>query len=535
MNNAARNTSRKTVLCLALFVSLFAFTSASAQKKTKKQIQFSADVIEGTNKHDGKDARRMLGNVVFTQDSIIMYCDSAWLYPDNSLDAYAHVHIKHGDSLNLFGDLLKYDGNKKFARLEKNIRMLDKDMTLTTEHMTYDVAEKRATYFNGGTIVSKENVLTSETGYYFSAARMLAFKRKVVLTNPRYTVTCDTLNYGTVSRTAYFFGPTWIRSKTNSIYCENGFYNTARDFAEFSKNAVIHSGHQGLKGDSVFYNNKTGFGKALGNITITDSSQHLEILGDYATNNQITNVSYVTGHALMRQLFQKDTLFLHADTLKGTAETDSVALRKLRDYRYYNHLPTEISKDSTPMVRTMYAYHHVKFFQPQIQGRCDSLIYSYKDSTMHLFIDPILWSSDNQLTAERMELSTGNGEMKLLKLFNSAFIISKEDSIRFNQIKGKNMVGYFRENKLRKVYVEGNGQTIYYAKDKNKRTGVNKADCSDLLLFLKNNQVESITLLNKPDGTIYPPAELDPKELRLKDFKDRMSLRPKTKKDLFVW
>ena len=522
-------------MCLAVFLTVFCYFSSVAQTKSKKQIQFSADVIEGSNKHDGKDARRLLGNVVFTQDSVIMYCDSAWFYPDNSLDAYSHVHIKQGDSLNLFGDVLNYDGNKKFARLEKNIHLTDKDMTLTTEHMTYDVAEKKASYFEGGTINSKENVLTSETGYYFASGRMLAFKKKVLLTNPRYTVNCDTLNYKTGTRTAYFFGPTWIRSNKNSIYCENGFYNTARDVAEFTKNSVIHSGHQQLRGDSVFYNNKTGFGKALGNVTISDSSQHMEITGDYATNDQATNISYVTGHALLRQISQKDTLFLHADSLKGTAVSDSVALQKLREIRSRNHLYTEIPKDSMPMIRTMFAYHKVKFFQHQIQGRCDSLKYSYRDSTMHLYTDPILWSTDNQLTAERIELTTGNGEMKLLKLFTSAFILSKEDSIRFNQIKGKNMVGYFHENKLRKVYVEGNGQTIYYAKEKNKRTGVNKADCSDLLIFLKDNQVESITLLNKPDGTMYPPAELDPKELRLKDFKDRMSLRPRSKEDVFNW
>jgi len=120
-------------------------------------------------------------------------------------------------------------------------------------------------------------------------------------------------------------------------------------------------------------------------------------------------------------------------------------------------------------------------------------------------------------------------------MYSSSFIISKEDSARFNQVKGKNLTGYFKDNKLRKVYVEGNGQTIYYAKEKNKRTGVNKADCSDLLIYLKDNQVESITLLNKPDGTMYPPLELDPKELRLKDFKDLSRYRPNGVNDLFIW
>jgi hypothetical protein len=64
---------------------------------------------------------------------------------------------------------------------------------------------------------------------------------------------------------------------------------------------------------------------------------------------------------------------------------------------------------------------------------------------------------------------------------------------------------------------------------------VNKADCSDLMIFLTDNKIESITLINKPDGTMYPPREIEPRELRLKDFKDQSVKRPKNRFDLFVW
>jgi lipopolysaccharide export system protein LptA len=514
----------RCVLCLMLVVFM---CHRGIGQKAPSRIKYSADYIEGSG---GKEAQRMLGHVVFTQDSVIMYCDSAWMYPNNSLEAYSHVHIKQGDSLNLFGDNLKYDGNKKMARLEKNIRLTDKDMTLTTEHMTYDAGKKIATYIDGGTIVSKENVLTSQTGYYYAGGRSLAFKKKVVLTNPRYTVNCDTLNYATGTKIAKFFGPTWIRSNKNSIYCENGFYDTFHDFAQFSKNAVVNTGKQTLQGDSLYYNRKTGFGKALGHVSIKDTSQHLLITGDYSTHNELSNISYVTGHALMRQITKADTLYLHADSLKATAVPDTAAWERKKASS-----KVELPRDSMPMQRTMYAYHRVKFFQPQVQGKCDSLVYTYQDSTMHMFKSPVLWSTDNQLSGERVELTTGNGEMKQIRMFNSSFIISKEDSLRFNQVKGKNMTGYFTANKLRKVFVQGNGQTIYYAKDKNKITGVNKADCSDLMIFMKDSQVESITLLNKPDGTMYPPLEIDPKELRLKDFKDQTRQRPHDRQDVFVW
>jgi len=523
-----------TGFVLSLLFLLVTSFSAMAQKD-KKKIKFAADVIEGSKPLGGKETRRLLGHVVFTQDSLIMYCDSAHLFSDNSLDAFAHVHIKQGDSLNLFGDLLKYDGNKRFAKLEKNIRLIDKGMTLQTEHMTYEVGSKTATYIGGGVIHSEDNVLTSETGYYFASGRTLAFKRKVVLTNPKYVVNSDTLHYTTSNKVAWFYGPTWIRSKTNTIYCENGFYDTAHDLAQFKQHAFINSSKQNLKGDSIFYDRKKGFGKALGNIVITDTSQHLIVTGDYSTHNELTNVSYVTGHALLQQQSKKDTLFLHADSLKAVALTDSAALLRMRETHRKKGLSDEIARDSVPLLRTMYAYHKVKFFQSQLQGKCDSLVYVYSDSTMHLFQHPILWSSDNQMTGEFISISTANGEINLLTIINAAFIISKEDSLRFNQIKGKNLTGYFYGNKLRKVYVEGNGQTIYYAKEKNKRTGVNKADCTDMLIFLKDNQVERISLLNKPDGTMYPPQELDPKELRLKDFKDRTNQRPKKLADIFIW
>jgi len=535
MISGPRSFNFKSWLCLGLILTLSIVSLSAQVQKDRKKLKFSADVIEGSKPIGGKETRRLLGNVVFTQDSVIMYCDSAHLFSDNSLDAFSRVHIQQGDSLNLYGDLLKYDGNKRFAKLEKNIRLIDKGMLLTTEHMTYDVSKKTATYIEGGIIHSEDNVLTSETGYYYASGRKLAFKRKVVLTNPKYTVNSDTLHYSTSSKIAWFFGPTWIRSKANSIYCENGFYDTFHDFAQFKQHAFINASKQTLRGDSIFYDRKTGFGKALGNVTITDTSQHVVVTGDYSTHSELTNISYVTGHALLMQISKTDTLFLHADSLKATAVTDSVALAKLKESRLTRGEKQELSRDSFPMIRTMYAYHKVKFYQPQLQGRCDSLKYAYNDSTMYLYLQPILWSKENQMTGERIEIKSGNGVLQVLKMYSSSFIISKEDSARFNQVKGKNLTGYFKDNKLRKVYVEGNGQTIYYAKEKNKRTGVNKADCSDLLIYLKDNQVESITLLNKPDGTMYPPLELDPKELRLKDFKDLSRYRPNGVNDLFIW
>jgi len=127
-------------------------------------------------------------------------------------------------------------------------------------------------------------------------------------------------------------------------------------------------------------------------------------------------------------------------------------------------------------------------------------------------------------------------------LVNSAFIASRADSIqhgivdslRFNQIRGKNMTGYMQDNKLYKIFVEGNGQTIYYGKNKeDKMVGVNRAECSNLMIYVKDNQVKGVTLINQPDATFYPIRELSTRELRLKGFHWLHEKRPEKKADIF--
>jgi len=338
-------------------------------------------------------------------------------------------------------------------------------------------------------------------------------------------MTGDTLKYNTLSKIAYFLGPTYIYSKSNLIYCENGWYNTDKQTSSFYKNAYLKTNAQKLKGDTIYYDRNIGIGKGFGNVSVTDSVNKIIISGNYAEHHELIDFSFVTGRAMMTQIFVNDSLFLHGDTLMAIADhkdhdADSTGNRK----------------------RNLFAFHHVKLYKNDLQGTCDSLVYNYRDSTIRLFRNPVLWSGLNQLTADSITIQTANSEISRMYLTNSAFIASNSDSsewgpvdsLRFNQIRGKNMTGFFYDNKLNRINVEGNGQTIYYSKNKNKKDfAVNRADCSDLVILVKENKITRITLLNDPDGTLYPIKELSPKDLRLKGFTWKADLRPKTREDIF--
>lgn len=514
---------RYLLLSIGIFSS-FSLLFAQRTVEIKK-----ANSLE-SGEHIGKEVKRLLGDVELKEGNMYMYCDSAWLFPDNSIKAFNNLHIIKGDSVNIYGTTLNYNGVTRIAEIRGNVRLIQSGSTLTTELLYYDMRSSLANYPNGGTIVSKQNTLTSDMGYYNPKKRIFSFKKNVVLVNPQYTMKCDTLNYNSGNNTAYFNGPTNITSKGDHIYCESGWYNTDNDIAKFAKNAFIQTKQQTMKGDSIFFDKVKDIGRAYGHVSILDTAQSIIVSGDVAFRYGNLETSKVYGHALLKQYYGEDTLYLHADTLKAVDE---------------HPVSKKGVKDTSIIWRVFYAYRKVKFFREDIQGKCDSLVYSGKDSLMRLFgppslrdKSPVLWQEENQLTAEKVEIKTSGGQIRNLFLRNQAFIISEEDTSKYDQIKGKQMTGFFKENKLARIFVEGNGQTIYFAKDKKNGKdnfiGVNKANCTNLMIYIKDNSVEKITFLKKPDATLFPMSDFVPKEFLLKDFLWRAKERPLSVADIFL-
>lgn len=512
----------KRYVLLSLLLSFFVPTIVHSQTSsggTKINLKHADQLIGDKT----KGYQRLIGAVQFEHQGMNMSCDSAHFFlAENRLDAYGHVFIQQGDSLRMWSDFLTYDGNTRIAVASKNVRLVEDDMTLTCDAITYDLANRFAYYSTGGRIVNKDNILTSQNGGYSSDSKTLTFKNNVVLKNPQYDMRCDTLRYTPGPKVAYFLGPTTIKANGNRnfIYCENGFYDTYNDIAQFEEHAYIVTNSQTLKGDSLWYDRKNGIGKAFQNIVIDDTAQDVTIRGDYAIHFEKTETSLITGHALMIQRFENDSLFLHADTLK------SITIRP-KDAK-----GNPVYADSLEE-KKVFGYYGVAFYKSDMQGRCDSLVWTSNDSTMRLFGAPVLWSDRNQLTAKNIEIILTDGKIIRLEMDADCFIISEEDTSRYNQIKGKHMTGYFNNNELRKIFVEGNGQTLYYANSENTLLGINRADCSRLSIWIEENEVKSISFYNQPDAQLYPPDELSPSEALLKDFKWRGKERPKAIQDLF--
>jgi lipopolysaccharide export system protein LptA len=460
----------------------------------------------------GSNVKRLIGDVRFKHEGVIMNCDSAYLYGEsNSLDAFGRIYINQGDTVHLYGDLLKYYGNTRKAEIIRNVKLVDKEITLTSNILTYDMKKDVSYYSGGGRTISKNNdTLTSKIGYYYSASKELFFKDSVVLINPEYLIESDTLKFHTVTEVASFFGPTYIRSKENLIYCENGWYDTKRDVSQFKKNAYLENKEQKLRGDSLYYDRKAGYGEAFQNVEITDTINKFILNGNYAIHYEHEEESTITGMPMLTMIFDSDSLFLHADTLFA-------------------------QKDSTGEHRIIHAYHHSKFFKEDMQGACDSLVYNMADSLINLYKAPVLWSNGSQMTAEFIKIKTSDGKVEYVFMETGGFIVSKEDSTRFNQVKGKDITALFSDNKLNRIEVKENGETIYFAREDNGDIfGMNSAVSRDLLIFVKENNIEQITFIGQPVATLYPIDDVVDSQTKLANFKWFEEIRPKQKEDIFI-
>ena len=574
----------KKLLLIFTFISVA--QASMAQQINRVQLVSSQKVIGMPNVDLLKVVRP-----VFSQDNSTLSADSAYFnQAQNTFDAFGNVVITQSNGTVVYSDLLNYNGNTKIAILTNRVRLVDGDATLSTEYMTYNMGTRVGTYTGGGKIVNGKNTLTSKNGFYFAASRDAYFRYDVLVTTPDALIKSDTLRYNSGSKIAYFYGPTNIYGKDDTLYTENGDYNTLYDQARFGKNNLYTQGSKSLTGDSLFYDRKKGYGRAVKNITFIDTAEKITLKGNLGIYKKADESTLVTQNAYViltteTDSTKVDSIWITADTLYSKVVLASkVSATKLSGIAVEGKKPASVQeqqklpekkpatvlipatkvdepksrKDSkkdkktalntkgdlsvavlpadstastdTIKARTLSAFHKVKIYKSDLQAKADSLFFSYSDSIMRCYQDPMIWTQGSQLNSDTLYLQLQNKKLHKMLLDNKGFIVSTEgDSIRFNQVKGKQMTGYFKENKLRELAVDGNAESVYFAKEDSTYTGMNRSLSSRIKLKFGNNELDDIYFLAKPEMTYLPIEEVTDDKSILEGFIWKPKDRPISK------
>lgn len=503
-NQLASFAGKGVLLIILIMLGLPGFS----QQRKKIEIE-QADVWEADEKI-APNAQRLIGSPLrIRHENILMWADSAYTYTGtNRVDAFGNVRISQGDTLNLYARKIYYNGDISKATAYRNVRLVNNNTTLYTDTLQYDMAKNIGFYDTGGRIVDSLNILTSKIGRYYVDTDIIHFYRDVEAYNDNYTLNSDTLIYNTKTGRSFIVGPTTIRDSLNTIYAEDGWYDTESGEAELLKNPEVYNENQHLRANYIKYNEVDGMGRALGNVIIDDYENKITVTGNVANYNDKLETATVTDSALFMMYSEKDTLFLHADTLRTVP--DKVEGEKL-----------------------VLAYHGTRFYRTDLQGLADSLVYFTKDSVVQLFKNPVIWSDIHQLTADMIEMKQIADAPDELHLRGNGFIISKLDSGRFDQIKGKEMTGYVVNNELNRIEVNGNGQTLYYARQEEEIIGLNRVESSKITIRFNEGKVFKISFLQATEGLLKPLIELTEEEKKLRGFDWKISQRPLSKHDVF--
>lgn len=495
---------------LGFLILLSLFSYCQAQNKISKRDLIKlvhADKIERVpGKYDGN--LLFSGKVIFRHKGAELRADSAIFYQEsNFFKAFSNVEMKN-PKYNLKSQYIEYSGDSELAVAEKNVVLKDPTQTLYTDRIEYDRKINKAYYNRGGTIRSKENTITSKIGTYDLETKTNTFTGNVIVSNEDYFIEGDNINMNNEQNYVEFFGPTTIQSKKNStqfIKTTKGKYYLKKKEAFLKERSSVYSDGKYIVADELYYNQITGIGKGEGDVLIDDPKEKRYIKGEIGEFYKQLDSAFVTKNALAVKAFEKDSLYLHADTLMAT------------------------KKDSLSLIR---AFNKAKFFKSNLQGKSDSIVFSEENGTIKMYKKPVVFSDYKQVTGNLISIfiNMKYEQLDSMHVKENAFAVAQRDTLhpkQFNQLKSKDMTAIFKNDSLEWVQASGNAQSTLYLEQENKKTkekdllGINRSDCGIIEASFYEREIDIISCRIGQQSHLYPPFEFPEEEQYLPDFEWR--------------
>lgn len=503
----------------------------------------NADVLFA-NEQRSTEYRVLRGNVRFRRGNMTLTCDSAYFYEaSGSLDAFGHVVMNQADTMHVYCDRMHYYGDVEVAKLRRNVRVVNRSMTVTTDSLDYDMFNNVARYFNGGTVVDKSGTTISSTvARYEYDTKKVQFTSNVRLKNSKMRMKTDVLDYDMRTHIATIEDETEIYSIADghTITTTSGWYNlsteegtlydrsiiTAKDGQTIVGDVVYYDRKNDrgqaegnvvmtdnktqrvLKGDMMDYDRRTGEGIARGHVILTDMKNKVILEGEVGYHNEKTKESFVTENALAREFSQKDTIYIHADTLRTiTVDND---------------------------VRILIANKYVRFYRKDIQGVCDSAAVSEGDSILNMYRHAIIWSEGRQISGDEINVHMRDSVVDWAKLPRNGLLIEHLGEDYFNQLSGRTMYATFENQELKRLDVAGDVDALFYPME-NDSTYNKLVTASSAYLtidMLPKQKVDRIKMWPDVSGTVVPLFLAKRSQLRIDKFRWYDAIRPKKPMDV---
>ena len=524
----------------------------------------------------------MRGNVHLSDGKNNLACEELTYNLAAKIAVYDNWGQLHNDSTTVTSKSGIYNSANKNARFTTHVIVNDPQYNIKSEDLVYNT-ETKVTEFYAKSVVTRDNgksILETRNGTYDGLHGIAHFLSHSSIWNDGQYIEGDSLYYNKLISYGLAEGHVvCIDTQNHSVlFCGHAEYFTKRRVLWATVKPVllqVNSKDSLYMRADTFYSapmeklkakNPVGKNIMKDTLNTTDSAGRMNA---YAKAPEAVNprslpdsVNHTTGEKPLlpdtAASFATNTkpapqagkeLNSHTKNKKiksGGAKEKKIAYIKTptvseQKTKLFFKVPDKRNTDTTAADSTaplyFIGYHHVLIFSDSLQGKCDSVCYTRSDSTIRMMYKPIAWAHNSQVTGDTILLQLDSTKLKSMYVPNNAFVVSQSGPAKaqlYDQVQGKTLTAYFKDNAINKIFVFPDAQSIYYSKDdKGYYIGVNQAESDTMRIYFAGQKISKIFLEPEVHQTMTPLEKADLPNTRLSRFKWLIEQRPKSKEELF--
>ncbi len=506
-------------------------------------------------------------------------------YMMNEKTAWFYRNVKIiGEDFDLTTDSLAYNTDNQVATFLAPVQINNDTSRIYSNSGWFDLDDKKGDFIGNAQYLEGKTIAKSDTISYDSALDQVTLSSDTLRSeyiSEKDTAYAKIIFYDKKNETFRLTKDAWYIGENNEVKGEVVYYDKKTEKFNVKGRSFVSDPPTIIEADTLDYNKAIKFGKADGNVIWRDTAAKTAIIADHVLYKGEENYMIASndkGRPYFTTEMDGDTLFMKADTLRSIRVfkeriilPDKDASRKAqknkktvkenvsdRIYQSSDNLPTMpdeiVSKDSlnmgkdslsnvsstdtifTGIIDTLDYFigdNNVRIFKSDMQAVCDSLVYNKKDSVFTLHSLPFVWSDSSQIAGDTIDIILKDKKVEKLTVTSGATILSSEDLIFFNQIRGRYLEAFFEESKIYRMDVDGDAQIVYYITDDEKAySGVNTTEASNMSFLLKDNKITDIRNFREPKSKVLPMKKTDHEAIKVKGFIWNIEKRPKGEKDL---
>ena len=463
---------RKILIILGLFGFALSGQAQTEEATPKEQVKIlGANTIERDPLIS--EASRLLGNVKLGFGEAVLNCDSAYRFDDGRFEVFSNIKVVNEPSTTLYAQYAILNPETQTITVREDVQFLHEDMSITCPELIYDIEHKLVKYYQRAKFINGPKTLESNLGTYSSRSGKLYAGGNVIVEEGTDFIASDSIAIDKEDKYLSIYQRTHMDIDGALINCERGEFDGDTRVGWFAGNASIFDQKGFLAGDSIVVAQNEGEGSAWGNVVVRDSTKTLTVTGTYA--NRTEEIEIIHGDtlrpAIATNIEEGDTLILEARRL-----------RKSEDW--------------------LFAIEYVEFEQGAFSGNGDSLSWNLDADEVWLLGNPAVRSEEEELTGDSVKMTVIDNKPSILSLIGNAKVLSYTNDTLQNQMMGKTLDAKFTGGDIDHVDINGNGNILYYTIDDAGSVSINEATCSHIKIHFRNREVESIILLNSPEGSV---------------------------------